>query len=248
MNIDMGQDIDIVHLPFWNEISTIKDWWMLGKSPIYKGIGVKRGEGEPVVTVPGFLGSDSYLSKVNSWLSRIGYTSYPSKIGRNIQCLDDTSKKLKKTIDLAHRETGEKVNLIGHSLGGLICRSMAIENPELISSVITIGSPYKRISASPIVIIFGYLVQQNIQRQKNNKKCLSRQCDCSVISLNKKRFPIDIPILSIFSKNDSIIDWKCCINNEAENIEINSSHTGLTFNPEAYKKISEFLFKNKKRK
>jgi len=45
-------------------------------SPVYYGVGVPRGDGAPVLLLPGFLGSDGYLMPLYGWLRRIGYRPF----------------------------------------------------------------------------------------------------------------------------------------------------------------------------
>ena len=97
---------------------------MLHATPIYYGLGVPRGDGSGVVLIPGFLGTDLYLMELNAWLRRIGYRPYFSGIGVNAECPNLLIQQcLNQTIGKALAETGRKIHLIGHSLGGIFpCR------------------------------------------------------------------------------------------------------------------------------
>ena len=54
--------------------------------PVYYGFGVPRGDDSGVVIIPGFLGTDLYLTELHGWLGRIGYRPYFSGIGINADC------------------------------------------------------------------------------------------------------------------------------------------------------------------
>ena len=71
------QDERPAGVPIWRETLAGLDWLSLRASPIFYGWGVKRGDGAPVVVVPGFLGSDLYLLELRCWLGRIGYLEGP---------------------------------------------------------------------------------------------------------------------------------------------------------------------------
>ena len=73
-------------LPLWREAFLGIDWLALRMSPVFRGIGIPRGDGSAVVVIPGFMGSDQYLGDMNAWLKRINYTPYLSAIGRNAEC------------------------------------------------------------------------------------------------------------------------------------------------------------------
>ncbi|HEU4759431.1 MAG TPA: hypothetical protein VFT91_05545, partial [Dehalococcoidia bacterium] len=108
-----------------------------------------RGDGSPVVLVPGFLGTDIYLSEMFFWLRRIGYRPYMSAIGINAHCPERLMRRLLSTMERAHADTGRPVRLIGHSLGGVLGRSACIERPELASQLIFLGSPVQGIHTHP---------------------------------------------------------------------------------------------------
>ena len=131
--------------PLWLEALFPLDWLALHASPVYYGFGVPRGRGEPVVLVPGFLGSDRYLTEMHLWLRRIGYRPYFSGIGRNVDCPDLLTKRLVYTIEQAHAETKQQVTLIGHSLGGMLARAAGHRVPSLVKQVITMGSPFQSV-------------------------------------------------------------------------------------------------------
>ena len=95
-------------LPIWFESLAGVDWALLHISPVYFGFGVPKGNGSPVVVVPGFLGSDFYLYELYLWLARIGYKPYLSNIGWNADCLHTLSEKLTKTIKKAKEEISSK--------------------------------------------------------------------------------------------------------------------------------------------
>src|SRR3990172_3319433 len=112
-------------VPLWRETLFGIDWLLLRLSPVYYGVGVPRCDGAAVVLIPGFLGSDNFLVEMYHLLRRIGYRPYYSRIGRNAECPDVLLDRFFQTMDQAYDETGRKLHLIGHSLGGLIARSAA---------------------------------------------------------------------------------------------------------------------------
>ena len=89
----------------------------------------------------GFLGDDRYLTEMHLWLRRIGYRPYFSGIGRNVDCPELLTQRLVMTIKQAHLETNRPVNIIGHSLGGMLARAAAYREPRKVRQVITMGSP-----------------------------------------------------------------------------------------------------------
>jgi hypothetical protein len=72
--------------PIWLEALFPLDWLALHMSPVYYGFGVPHGDGQPVVVVPGFLGSDRYLTEMHLWLRRVGYRPYLSPSSSRSGC------------------------------------------------------------------------------------------------------------------------------------------------------------------
>lgn len=89
---------------------------------------------------------------MHDWLKRIGYRSFRSGIGVNARCPELSVELLVKTVDAVYAETGMKVTLIGHSLGGLLTRGAALARPEKIASVVTLRSPVNGIAAHPLIV------------------------------------------------------------------------------------------------
>lgn len=71
---------------FWTEALFGAEILILHATPVYYGLGVPRGDGSAVIIIPGFLGTDLYLTELHAWLARIGYRPYFSGIGINAEC------------------------------------------------------------------------------------------------------------------------------------------------------------------
>ena len=120
------QDHAEANVTIWKEALFGAELLLLHASPVYYGLGVPHGDGSGVVLVPGFLGTDSYLTQLRSWLERIGYRAYFSGIGLNADCPNILiQRRLNENIQKALLETERRIHLIGHSLGGIIARSVA---------------------------------------------------------------------------------------------------------------------------
>src|ERR1022692_65093 len=139
-----------VPLPILHELLVGIEMVYLRLSPVYWGFGIPPGDGSAVVVIPAFLLTDLYLTEFRSWINRIGYKAYFSEIGRNAECPNLLIQhKLTATIEKAYKETGKKVHLVGHSLGGVIARAAASQMPHRVASVITMGSPFRGTSFHP---------------------------------------------------------------------------------------------------
>jgi pimeloyl-ACP methyl ester carboxylesterase len=231
--------------PIWREAFVGIEWLALRASPVYYGLGVPRGDRSAVISVPGFLGTDLYLQELHWWLRRIGYRSYLSDIGRNADCLDLLTDRLLGTIEKAHAETRGMVHLIGHSLGGILVLSAAQLRPDVVASVITLGSPFRGIRSHPMVLEMSKLVRSRIRMARRNQTkpaCYTGYCDCDAVSALEAPCPHTIPHTAVYTKTDGIVDWRVCVNEDARsNVEVNGTHVGLVFNPTVYEVIARRL-------
>jgi pimeloyl-ACP methyl ester carboxylesterase len=235
--------------PIWLEALIGLDWIALRTSPVFYGLGVKRGDGSAVVVVPGFMGTDLYLQELYSWLRRIGYSAYMSQIGRNADCLDLLVERLSDTIETARAETGGRVHLIGHSLGGILALAASSINRDHIASVITLGSPFRGIRSHPMVLGMARLVRERINRERRRGRrpdCYTGYCTCDAVGALESPYPQQIPKTAIYTKTDGIVDWRFCIYDDPEtDFEVIGTHSGLVFNPYVYELIAERLASNR---
>lgn len=235
-----------VERPIWREALVGLDWLALRTSPVYYGLGVPKGDQSAVIVVPGFLGTDHYLYEIYFWLRRIGYKPFMSRIGWNAECLDVLVERLSGTIKDAYDETGGRVHLIGHSLGGILSRSAAGLNPELVASVITLGSPFRGICSHPLVLETAERVRARIVsrsgRGDSQPHCYTGHCDCQAVCSLQFSFPQAIQETAIYTKTDGIVDWRVCVTeNPGDNFEVTGTHVGLVFNPSVYHLIATRL-------
>ncbi len=233
-------------LPLWREALLGIDWISLRMSPVYRGVGIPRGDGSAVVVIPGFMGSDQYLADMHAWLRRIGYRSYLSGIGRNSECPEILTLRLHETMQRAYDDTGGPVHLIGHSLGGVLARGAAARWPDLVATVTTMAGPFRGVRVHPFVLQTAYLVRGRILTRRNGPPvlpdCYSGACTCDFLNALRKDFPASVPQIAIYTKTDGVVDWRVCINEDpGTDVEVPGTHVGLAFNPRVYGHIGAFL-------
>lgn len=234
-------------VPLWREPLALLEWSGLRWSPTFYGFAVPRGDRSAVIVIPGFMGSDSYLYDLRCWLDRIGYRAYASDIGQNADCLDRLSHELDETIDRAFSDTGAKVHLVGHSLGGVLARGVAARRPQRIASVTTLGSPIRGVRSHRLVLRAGERVRLRVMAEESEERpddpdCFTGYCSCSFVRSVKGPFPEEVAELAIYTRTDGVVDWRVCRLREAhKNTEVIGTHSGLAFNPQAFRRLAHFL-------
>ena len=233
-------------LPIWQELLVGVEMAVLKVSPVYWGFGIPHGDGSAVIVLPGFLLTDLYLAEFRAWLSRIGYRSYYSGIGLNAECPNLLIRqRLDETIQQAWRATGRKIHLVGHSLGGVLARSVASQMPERIASVITLASPFGGVTIHPSVLRAAESVRLQILSRHGEgvlPACYTGACTCAFLESLARRFPRSVRQTAIYTKSDGIVDWHVCKTGKAGlDFEVQGTHIGLVFNPHVYELVARRL-------
>lgn len=231
---------------FWTEALFGAEILLLHASPVYYGLGVPRGDGSAVMIIPGFLGTDLYLTELHAWLRRIGYHPYFSGIGINAECPNLLiQRRLNQTIEKALAETGRKIHLIGHSLGGVIARSIAGQRPKEVASVITLGAPFRGTVANRAVLHAADAVRLQILEEHGRNvlpSCYTGRCTCSFLGSLRRKVPDSMLETAIYTRQDGIVDWRYCMTRDPEkDVEVPGTHIGMAFNPAAYSVVAERL-------
>jgi esterase/lipase len=188
----------------------------------------KKGMGEPVVVLPGFMADDRSTRMLRHFLTQIGYDAKPWGLGINRLPLMQLLPALRQGVESLVDASGQKARLVGWSRGGILARELARDYPELIERVITIGSPVKGgVGASAI----GRWVQQETGMTREQMAAFAE---------TRNHKPINVPVRAIYSRSDGVVAWKACIDDvtdDVEHFEVISSHVGLGSNVEVFRLI-----------
>lgn len=240
------QEQKSAELPIWRELLAGIELGFLMISPVFQGYGVPHGDGSGVVLVPGFLGTDLYLTQFRAWLQRIGYRPFYSGIRLNAECPNLLIRlNLHAAIEKAYKSTRRKVHLIGHSLGGTMVRSVAAQMPTRIASVITLAAPIRGVVAHAAVLRTAEMVRKQIKERHGCgvlPGCYTAQCTCNFVEALVGKFPQSIRQTAIYTKSDGIMDWRVCRTGDPSvDFEVSSTHIGLVFNPIVYSLVAQRL-------
>jgi len=230
----------------WTEALFAAEILLLHATPVYYGFGAPRGDDSAVVIIPGFLGTDLYLMELHAWLRRIGYQPYFSGIGINAECPNLlVQRHLSATIERALAETGRRIHLIGHSLGGVIARSVASQRPRDIASVITLAAPIRGTATSRPILHAAEAIRLRILKEHGQgvlPDCYTGRCTCNFVDSLKRDIPGSMLQTAIYTRDDGIVDWRYCRTKNPEvDFEVPGTHIGMAFNPSAYAIVAERL-------
>jgi pimeloyl-ACP methyl ester carboxylesterase len=135
--------------------------------------------------------------------------------------------------------------LIGHSLGGVIARSIAGQRPRDVASVITLAAPFRGTVTSRTVLQATEAIRQRILREHGRgvlPDCYTGRCTCNFIDSLKREIPESMVETAIYTRHDGIVDWRYCMTRNPEvDFEVPGTHIGMAFNPSAYTIVAERL-------
>src|SRR5229473_5989155 len=101
-----------------------------------------RGDGHPVLTLPGFLASDLSMAPMRRYLTELGYDTHGWRMGRNTGGVARVQSALLDRLKEIHADTGRKISIVGWSLGGIYARHLALQAPDMVRRVVTLASPF----------------------------------------------------------------------------------------------------------
>src|SRR5258707_2590736 len=103
-------------------------------------MGAPRGDGHPVLTLPGFLASDLSMLPMRRYLNELGYDAYAWNKGRNIGGVLRMRSALRDRLSAVHNATGRKVRVIGWRLVVVYSHDLVSPVPATWRSLLTLSS------------------------------------------------------------------------------------------------------------
>ena len=192
-----------------------------------------RGDGHPVLVLPGLLADDMSTRPLRGFLNSHGYKAHGWKQGRNLGLRGSVeADMLARVEELYGRYGNRKISLVGWSLGGLFTRQLAKIVPDKVRCMISLGSPF---AGSPKATNAWRLYEAASGTKVD---------DDDLINDGTLEAAPPVPTTSIFSRTDGICAWQNCLNEDgpaAENIEVCGSHLGLGHHPAAVYAIADRL-------
>ncbi|MGJ4930186.1 esterase/lipase family protein [Bradyrhizobium sp. HKCCYLS2038] len=191
-----------------------------------------RGDGHPVLVLPGLVASDVSTRPLRSFLKGKGYAVSGWQQGRNLGLRPGVQQSMVDLVEQMNDSHGRKISLVGWSLGGLYARQLAKMMPDRVRSVITLGSPF---AGSP----------KSTNAWRVYELASGRRADEEDLRFGGHLSePPPVPTTAIFSRSDGVCAWQGCKEKPssiAESIEVESSHCGMGHHPAVVYAVADRL-------
>ena len=194
-----------------------------------------RSSPVPVPTVPGFLTGDWSMIPLARHLRRSGHATFTSGMPLNSGCtemhLELLERRLQQVVDTA----GRPVALVGQSRGGTLGRMLAVRRPDLLAGVVTLASPllHQLATTRALVSQVTLIARLNVRAWPwlLTADCLAGGCAERTSALLASPWPAGLPFVSMYSRQDGVVDWRSCLDPAAEHLEVGSTHNGMGTDP-----------------
>jgi triacylglycerol lipase len=213
--------------------------------PVFYGQGVPRGDGQPVLLLPGFLAGDYTLLPLAGWLRRIGYRPSVAGFVANVGCSEQALQRVAARARDLHAQHGRRVAVVGHSRGGHFARAVAVREPRAVAHAISVGgglNGQQDISAPTQAAVAAVrAVHRHTTDRRVRNGCLTPGCSCAFGADYRAPLPDGVRLTSIYSREDGVVRWQSCAAADATCVEVTGSHVGLVFNRKVYRALGAAL-------
>jgi triacylglycerol lipase len=218
------------------------------RDPVYYGHGIRKGSGEPVLLIPGFFAGDWMMATMARWLTRVGYRPHLSGIDWNVGCPGRKVELLSWRVQRIARDSRVPVVLVGHSLGGMLARSIAVRYPESVRHLVMLGAPSRM--EWPAAIrpewwpALGFTESLWSVLGVDEMRCGTKRCGCA-FALSSVSPADSVGFSSIYTRSDEVLEWRACLDSRAHNHEVPGGHFSLPVNRHVYRLLAETLAGNR---
>lgn len=234
-----------MQIPIWREGRIGLELARLRRDPVLQGKGVPRGDGTPVLLIPGFLAGDPSLRTMALWLRRVGYKPCRAQMRINVDCTTRAVERLEAQLEDLVAEHGRPALIVGQSRGGCMARLLAVRRPDLVQGIVTLGSPLiNQFAVHPLVrlhvTLVGFLGTVGVPGLFNYG-CGYGECCAESREHATADFPAGVGFVSVYSRNDGIVDWRSCLDPAARHVEVSASHIGMSVHAPTYREVGTAL-------
>ena len=231
--------------PLQREPAALLEWRALRRDPVWHHQGLPEAPARSIALVPGFLAGDASLGPLTDWLRGLGHRTARIGLRTNVGCSTALVDRLEERVERHAHRYGRPVMLIGQSRGGQLARGLAMRRPDLVDKVVSLGSPHTEpFAVHPLVLAqvgllsaLGTLGVPGLFAQD----CFRGECCDEFRRQAYEPLPEGVEHVSIYSRTDGVVDWRSCLAEGAELVEVPGTHSGMAVNRHVYRVLARTL-------
>ncbi|WP_239017722.1 esterase/lipase family protein [Sphingomonas aracearum] len=191
-----------------------------------------RGDGRPVLILPGLFNTDRSTIVLRRSLQALGYHAEGWGLGRNLGARSTGAEleRLLARVAAMAEDAGEPVTLIGISLGGIMARLAAHRAPTKVREVITIASPF---AGDPRDTNVWRAFEWATGERVGDPFLAARSAE--------GMRPLPVPSTAIWSATDGLVNGNICRIEGERCIEVRSSHLWVQHRVSVLTAVAEVL-------
>lgn len=217
-----------------------REWWSTRRTEDWPA--PPQGDGRPVLLIPGFLAGDQSLTRLAAWLRHGAFRTYRSGIAVNVDCMEPLASRLEARAEHVVARTGRRAVVVGQSRGGTLGRVLAVRRPDLVETLVTLGSPVRdQLAISPrtevavrTVSTLGTLGVPGLF----SRSCAAGPCCARARSQVLRPFPGEVRYVAVVSSRDEVVRPDACGDPAAEQVDVATTHVGMGLDAGVWRALS----------
>ena len=197
------------------------------------GAGFRR----PLLLIHGWFGTRGALFLLERYLKKKGYPVFSINLGvPNIRNIEENAQLVCiKVARLVKRLHLNKIDVLGHSMGGLIglwgCKKLDLHRH--VEQLICVGTPFQGTKMAYVGMPLFGLVSQSLRQMTPNSSFLQR--------LHEGPLPANVAIYCFAARNDLVVPIDSAILDGAKNIMVAGSHASLVTSEKVFRQVLAVL-------
>lgn len=175
-----------------------------------------------VMLLPGFGTHPGRMKRMAQKLEQAGHTVKRWGLGYNFGPTTENFEQLEARVLELQRRYGEKVWLVGWSLGGIFAREVAKLHPDAVAKVVTMGSPFSGDAhANNVWRVYHFITGHSV--------------DDPPVGRNRTAKP-PVPTVALWSPRDGLVHARAARGRPGERdreVALRCSHIGFAYSDEA---------------
>ena len=189
-----------------------------------------RGDGHPVLVLPGLVTNDASTLPLRMHLSGLGHDMHGWGLGWNLGPRRDVVESLRRLVESLHDQAATAGEPDRLEPGRRLRARIADERPDLVRCVVTLGTPFAGDGARPT--------------RRPVYRWLAGEPKVDAPTARMAPIAPPVPSTSIYSRSDGIVAWRSSVQRAGpatENIEVTCSHMGLGAHPAVLYAVADRL-------